>query len=381
MNIAEITTYKEGGVYTHVSELVKRLPASCILITGNTRQSGYQETDGMRLYHVPCILSLWEIYFINPPGSYKKVQQVLQDNNVQLVHLHGPLFTFGGGLIRKLHLPKIMTTHYVLEFKGNKVLQWIYRIIIRWVTTTTANNVDKIICVNEEYLPIYEGWGVDRDKLMYIPNGIDTVEFSPGKSMIKKKLDCKHLVIFWGRLGYQKNIQLLIKAFKKIKTADTKLVIIGKGPDLTKLRNLAGDATNIIFTGYLSNNELIEYARGADVAVLPSRGESWGLVVGEAMACELPVITSNVGKAREFLAENRGILLDNDSVETLAGHIDYLLNNPAIAKDMGKRGRQYVKERYSWEEVAKQTEQLYASLLGSQKDAATQGSSISVDTG
>jgi glycosyltransferase involved in cell wall biosynthesis len=365
MRIAEITTYKEGGVYTHVAELVKQLRIPSVIITGNTKQSGYQQDEGLLFYHIPCIFSFWEIYFINPPGSFSKIKQEIKKQNIDLIHLHGPLFTFCGGLLRKLDMPKVITTHYILNFKGNKFLGFIYRHIIRLVTKSMAHQVDKIICVNEEYLPIFKSWGIDPKKIVYIPNGVDTEKFSPGKSDVKKKLNCKNLVIYWGRLGYQKNIQLLIKAFDRCTTLDTKLVIIGKGPDLPKLKQIAQANPNIIFPGYLSDDQLLAYARGADVAVFPSRGESWGLVVAEAMACELPVISSNVGKASEFLGTDRGILIDIETEEKLAKHIDYLLIKKDIAKEMGKRARQYIVENYSWNEVAKKTKKIYTTLVKS----------------
>ena len=363
MNIVEITTYKEGGIYTHVSELTKRMDADTILISGNTKKSGYQKENGQTFFHIPSILSIWEIYFINPPGSYKKIKKLINKHEINLVHLHGPLFTFCGGVMRKTKLPCIMTTHYILDFKGNKLIESLYQRVIKWVTRSTAKKVDKIICVNEDYIPIYTSWGIDRDKLVYIPNGIDTEKFSPGKSDIKKKLKCKSLLVFWGRLGYQKNIQILIKAFKNINTPDTKMVIIGKGPDIKKLKTLTNGDKNIIFTGYLSDNELLNYARGADVAVLPSRAESWGLVIGEAMACGLPVISSNVGKAGELLGGDRGLILKRDTVSELSEKIDYLLNNKQIAKEMSIRSRKFIIENYGWDEVAQKTEELYKTLI------------------
>lgn len=368
MKVAEIATYKEGGIYTHVAELTKRMKSNTIIISGNVRKKGYQEEDGQAFFHVPCLISLSEIYFINPLGSYKKVKKLLNEKQIDLVHFHNPLFTFGGAVMRKSKLPRIMTTHYVLDIKGNKLAAAIYKIVIRWATKSIAKYVDKIICVNENYIPIYTEWGIDRDKIVVIPNGIDTEKFSPGKSDIKKKLNCKNLVVFWGRLGYQKNIQLLVKAFKNIKTPDTKLAIIGKGPDINKLKALAESDKNIIFTGYLPDNKLLEYARGADVAVLPSLGESWGLVIGEAMACELAVISSDVGKAKELIGKDRGIILKNETINEISENIDYLLNNKNLAKGMGKKGRKFIVDHYSWDEVAQKTEELYKAVINQRKN-------------
>jgi len=363
MNIAEITTYKVGGVYTHVEEIVKRMNINSIIITGNSKKSGYQTEKNLKFFHIPVLFSIQDMYFINPPGSYKKVKKAIDENKIDLIHLHGPLFTFCGKIIKKSKLPCVFTTHYVLDFEGNKILSWLYRALIKRVTKRIAKNVDKIICVNKEYVSEYKKWGIDKDKIMYIPNGIDTDKFSPGKSNIKKNLKCKNLIVFWGRLGYQKNTHMLIKAFKNIKTKETKLVVIGKGPDIKKLKKIAGDNKNIIFTGYLSDKKLLEYARGADMAVLPSKAESWGLVIGEAMACELPVISSDVGMAKELLGKSRGIVLKKETVDELTEEIDYLLNNKAKCKEMGKKGRKFIVKNYGWEKVVKKIEDLYKSLL------------------
>ena len=120
---------------------------------------------------------------------------------------------------------------------------------------------------------------------------------------------------------------------------------------------------NIIVTGYLPENELLEFARGADIAVLPSRAESWGLVIGEAMACELPVISPEVGMAKELLGNSRGIILNKDTEIEMAEKIDFLLNNKRTAKEMGKKARKYIVENYGWDEVVKKTEKLYKNVI------------------
>ncbi len=359
MNILEITTYKVGGVYTHVAEIVKRMKNDTIILTGSSKKSGYTKENNQMFFHIPVLIPIKDIYFINPPGSYKKIKKVIEERKIDLIHIHGPLFSFCKKIIKKSKKPIVFTTHYVIDFKGNKVLSFFYRKVIKYVTKKTAKKVDKIICVNKDYISTYTKWGVKKDKIVYIPNGIDTEKYSPGKSNIKNKLKCKNLVIFWGRLGYQKNIKMLIEAFKNIKTKDTKLVIIGKGPDINKLKNLSAGNKNIIFTGYLSDKKLLNYARGADIAVLPSRAESWGLVIGEAMACKLPVISSDVGMAKELLADNRGIVLKKETKEELADKIDYLLNNKDICKTMEEKSRKYIVKNYGWEKVVKKTEQIY----------------------
>ncbi len=350
-------------MYTHVTELVKRLQHPSLIITGNSKLSGFQKKGKLSFFHIPCMISLWEIYFVTPLGSYKKVCQVLAENDIDLLHFHNPLFTFGGALLRKSTIPKIMTAHYVLEFKGNRIVASLYKSIIRWITKSIAKNVDMIVCVNNDYVPIFKAWGIDEKKIAMIPNGINTDKFSPGPSSIKKKLDCKHLLLYWGRLGYQKNIALLIEAFKKIKTPYTKLAIIGKGPDLKKLQALAENNNNVLFPGYLSDEELLEYARGADIAVLPSRAESWGLVIGEAMACGLPVISSDVGMAQELLGEGKGIILKQETLEELTNAIDELLSDEKKRQAMGKKAHSFIVDRYSWDKVAKQMDALYQKVI------------------
>ena len=327
------------------------MKAEAIFIVGNTKDSGYKEEKGVAFFHIPCLLPIGDIFFINPPGSFNKVKKVLETQKIDLVHIHGPLFTFYWGVIRKLPQPCVLTTHYVLDFQGNKILSFLYRTVIKWLTKTAGKHVDKIICVNKKCLSIYERWGVDREKLVHIPNGIDTDLFSPGNSDVKKKLQCKHLVIFWGRLSYQKNVQLLIKAFKKVTIPETKLVIVGKGPDLKRLKRLANDTPEIIFTDFLPDEKLVEYARGADVAVLPSRGESWGLVIGEAMACGLPVITPNVGEARELIGQDRGIILEDGSANEMARTIEYMLSHEKLGREMGEKACAFIQNRYDWKKI------------------------------
>jgi len=363
MNIAEITTVG-GGMDRHVSELIDGIQDNIFLVVGNVKEIRQQEENGRNYFHLKCLASIKGCYFINPLNSYNKLKGFIQKNNIELIHIHAPVYPFIFPVVKNMHIPKILTVHYLLTFNGNRFYSSFFQIFIQAYTKFMAKNVDKIILINKEYIPIFEKWGVEKSKLIYIPNGINTERFSPGHSEIKKKLQCKNLVVFWGRLDYQKNVSMLLEAFKKIKIENTVLVIIGKGEEEKQLKKHAGD--NVIFTGYLNDAEMLEYIRDADIAVFPSRGESWGLVIGEAMACELPVITPEVGVVEELIGEERGIILKGNTSDYMAEAIQFLLKNKQNAKKMGKKARTFIVNNYSWELVKQRTMKVYSDVVKTQ---------------
>ena len=364
MNIAEITTYKEGGVYTHVIELIKKATKehNFIVITGNTKRNGFQKEDNILYFHIPCIFSTLMIYFINPMGSYKRIRDLMINHNIDVVHFHNPLFTFLNTLIKKREWPLVMTAHYVLDLKGNRIISKIYKGIIKLVTQYIGKKIDRIICVNKDYIQIFQKWGVDPKKLVFIPNGIDTSRFTPGKSVFSEAFKDEKVIIFFGRLHYQKNVDLLIKGFQQISYNRVKLLIIGDGPDANRLHKLSRNDENIIFTGRVSDEELVEYLRVAYMMVLPSRGETASLTLMEAMACGLPVIASDVGNNRSILDNGRGLLLEKYTPEDIAQKCEYLLIDEAVANQISRKGQRFIKEHYSLNQTVTKTLELYKEL-------------------
>jgi glycosyltransferase involved in cell wall biosynthesis len=364
MNIAEITTYKEGGAYTHVVELIKKLNGEILIITGNTKKSGFHEEDGELYYHLPRVKSLWEVFFVNPPGTYKEAEELLIKRNVDIVHFHSPLFTFLHGFLKKKKFPIIMTCHYLLDIKSSGAAAF-YRWFIKKLTIYVGKNVDKIICVNEDYIPVFKKWGIDSNKLVYIPNGVDTKKFSPGVSKIKAKYKGQKIVLYFGRLHYQKNVDLLIRSFKHVKEKidNVKLVIIGTGNQYEKLQKMSANDRDIIMTGFVSDEDLVDYMRASDIVVFPSRGENASFTIMEAMACELPVVSSDVGNAKKILGDGRGILLENYTENEIADICIDILSNEKKAEKIGKKARKYVEEHHSWDKISKKTEELYQQIL------------------
>jgi glycosyltransferase involved in cell wall biosynthesis len=177
-----------------------------------------------------------------------------------------------------------------------------------------------------------------------VENGVDLKAWSQpivrtGESVPK--------FLFVGRLVHWKAVDILIDAFGSV-NGPAELVIIGDGPEKTKLseqaRDLQTPQRNIRFLGYLDHAGVRQEMADAVALVLPSLRESGGAVILEAMASSLPVISIKWGGPEDYVTSETGFLIEPlDSayvVSSIAGQMDYLARNPKVARAMGERGAQ-----------------------------------------
>ncbi len=146
-----------------------------------------------------------------------------------------------------------------------------------------------------------------------------------------------------------------------------KLVMCGDGPEREEAERLANDrgiSDAVIFAGKQPQAVIREYLSIADLFLLTSQSESFGLVALEAMACEAPVIATRVGGVPEVVEEGEtGFLLPIGDVEAMADAAMRILHNPRIQEEMGKRGRELAIERFTTDKIIPQYEALYTSLI------------------
>lgn len=207
-----------------------------------------------------------------------------------------------------------------------------------------------------EYLIHY---GAKTEDIYYLPN-TSNVDFFTGKSNkyrkkkneIKKELgiNSKYIVLYVGRLTEEKGLFTLLKGFKEIKSSydNVTLLIIGEGKlrdDLENFTNKKG-IDHVRFEGFVENKELPRYYAVSDIFVLPSRNETWGVVVTEAMACALPIILSDkVGSRGDLLREGKnGFSFKNNNFRQLSSYIERFLENPVNIKKMGDNSRELIKK-------------------------------------
>lgn len=207
-----------------------------------------------------------------------------------------------------------------------------------------------------EYLVHY---GAEVKDIYYFPN-ISDVDFfiaesnkyRDKKNELKKQLEIKskYVVLYVGRLTQEKGLPTLLRAFKEIKSSydSLTLLIVGEGPLRNDLENLISkeEIENVRFEGFAENKELPRYYAIADIFVLPSRNEPWGVVTTEAMACALPLILSDkVGCREDLLKEgHNGFCFENDNALQLASYIKRFFKNPISIKKMGNNSRNTIKK-------------------------------------
>jgi glycosyltransferase involved in cell wall biosynthesis len=157
------------------------------------------------------------------------------------------------------------------------------------------------------------------------------------KQPITKK---KKIILSIGYLRFEKGIDILIKAFKKTGRDDSVLVIGGSGPELKRLKELSENDTNIQFLGYLSETKKSYYFSIADIFVLPTFHDPWGLTVNEAMSYGLPIIITHAAGCIDYLIEGNGIIVNPGNIDELQKALQYLLDDKEIREKMGEKSRE-----------------------------------------
>ena len=214
------------------------------------------------------------------------------------------------------------------------------------------------------------------DKIVVIPNGINiedvttTLTKEESRSILGLPNDSL-IILFFGSLVSYKGPDILLKALKIIKNEirGVKLIFAGRGEMLDELHDLCKKydvEDDVIFTGFVEEEKKPLYYKSSDIFCLPSTtmAESFGIVNLEAMASGIPIVGSNLGGIPDIVKDGKnGLLAKPSNPKSLADALLQLLENEDLRKRMGDNGLKRVKD-YSWDEITRETEQLYRNILG-----------------
>jgi glycosyltransferase involved in cell wall biosynthesis len=227
-----------------------------------------------------------------------------------------------------------------------------------------SRTLPRIIAVSKSAKKdIGRDFNIPANKFSIVPNGINTDLFYPIDDIERKK---NRIIVTNSADTPLKGLFFLFQALAELnKFQDVSVTVVGepkKDGDLVKLIRRLGIGHCIHFTGRISNGEFVrQYAR-ATAAVVPSVYEGFGLPVGEAMACGVPVISTTGGALPEVVGD-AGILVKPADSRALAGAIRDLLNNPLRAKELGMAGYRRVHKHFTWKKAAEKTVSAYREVI------------------
>lgn len=214
-------------------------------------------------------------------------------------------------------------------------------------------------------------FGVDEAKMHVVPNGIDEVFFD---RTWRPSTEASAPIVFFGRLSPDKGIDVLLDAMASLnrkRQTPLRLRIIGRGPAETALRRQAetlGLNDAVEWVPWMSADQLANSLVDASLAALPSRHESFGNAMAEAMAVGTPLVSTRAGSIPEVVQDGEtGLLVEAGAAAPLADAIHRLVDDPALASALSEAGRAHTRSRFSWTRVAAQFEALYrgGSITGS----------------
>lgn len=339
-------------------------------------------TSNLKLNQDPALLTGLNIHafstwlklanFDITPGILKKAKEEIAD--VDVIHMHN-YRTFQNIVVR--HYAKKYGIPYVLQAHGSLTTYFQKGLLkkifdIMWGRKILKDAV-KVIAVTRTEAEQYRSLGVSADKIEIVPHGVDLAEFDDltEKGEFKKKYklgDDQKIVLYLGRIHKMKGLDLLAGAFADLcqSRKDVRLVITG--PDdgyLSSLKKLVAEleiGDRVVFTGPLYGREKLKAYINADVYVLPSSYEIFGITILEAWACGKPVIVTDRCGLADVVKGRAGLVVPYDKVQ-LCNALAEMLDNAPMRLEFGRQGRKLVEEYYNWPNIALQVERIYDSIV------------------
>jgi len=292
-------------------------------------------------------------------GAILALEDTLRTRRFDLLHIQTPFIAHrvGKALAARLDLPMVETYHtYFEEYLYHYVPFMPRRLMMaaaRHFTRKQCNRLDAVIVPSRAMHDVLRRYGV-RAPLTVIPTGLEPHSYA---SYSKLEFRARHgiavdrpLLVHVGRVAHEKNIPFLLDVLELVRGTfpDILLVIAGEGPARASLsRRVAdrGQGENVLFIDYLPRGPALwECYSGGDVFVFASATETQGLVLLEAMALGVPVVSTARMGTRDILADGRGALVSDGGLEDFADKVCSVLGSPELRRQLAQEARGYARE-------------------------------------
>ena len=301
---------------------------------------------------------------------------MLEREKFDIIHHHEPFVPFlSFQILDSAKCPNVATFH---AFGGFSFSYWSGRVVLDHY----MSKIDERIAVSSAARYFVSRYFPGDYRI--IPNGVDVDTFTNAKPFPEFR-DGKVNILFVGRVEPRKGAMYLLKAYAQVKQRhpDTRLIIVGRGPEIGDLRRFVHGhrVSDVFFAGRVDDVDKARFYKTADVFVAPSTGqESFGIVLLEAMAAGCAVIASDIHGYKRVVQRNvSGLLVEPRDPDALAEALERLVGDPELRRRLGEAGARRAPE-FDWTHVTSEIVRVYESVIARREKPAPVATSLPAST-
>ncbi len=363
---------KPDGVYLHPVENLNMFGKRAVELAGHPISRLFSPINFMEF--AATRLGVLPEMFTFGVRAFQILKGLLSEQRFDIVHDNQSL-GYGLLLMRELGIPLVATIHHPLPIDREEHLRQASRFreklkrVIYYPAVMqhiVARKVDRVIAVsNSSAERVINVFGVGRQKVRVVYNGVDTVKFSPGRD--GKKDGARRLIFVGNTDDRKKGFVYLMEAMRLMGDNVRLTVVNGADRRPRIIRELAsglGMERRIDFLSGIDDERLVEEYRRSSVAVVPSTYEGFGFPAAEAMSCGVPVVAARAGALPEVVGNGgAAILVSSKEPLAIAEAVRALFGDEALRRELGLRGRRRIEENFSWSRAAAETIDVYREAI------------------
>jgi glycosyltransferase involved in cell wall biosynthesis len=318
------------------------------------------------IYHLKCVM-------LNPQiGTYKSLWKTLDMLKPDLLQIHemGMFMSFYALKWAQKNNVRCVLIQGPYELTRKPVFRQLERLFDKYIGTYILKHVDGVGCKTpsaKDFLMKY----FTRDYFQ-TPVGLDETNFMKKKSIgvLRKNFNIseeKRILLYVGVNERRRHVDLLIETFRKLSN-DYVLVIVGEGPEKEKLKSLTTTETRIIWLDKMPQEKLLGIYNDADLFLLASDYEIYGMVILESMYYNVPVLSTITGGARALIEDNKtGYLIDSFNSDDWANKIEMIFSNKVLYEKIRNGLHDYINENLLWDVTCEKFINLYKNAFDKSK--------------
>jgi glycogen(starch) synthase len=351
------------GLSTHLAELGHEVH---VLTAGNSDLPSFEKMNGVNVHRVKPINEQDEHFLswiagLNLAMAFK-AEQLTEEIKFDLIHAHDWLVGAAAIALKELITIPLLTTIHATEHGRNNGIHNEMQQFIHDREHQLISESDQIIVCSEFMLEeLISDFNTKAEKITVIPNGIESLTIERKVEEFFPELRQKRYIFSIGRIVKEKGFETIIEAaaLAKEKAMDCSFIVAGKGPMLQAYQQQISErklTNHVAFIGYITDEQRNALIHGSELTVIPSLYEPFGIAALETMVMGKPTVVSNTGGMKGIVKHlQTGMLMVPGDAHNLLKQINFLLNHPETAVEIGNKGRKIVKSLYGWKRIASET--------------------------